>query len=74
MSLGYTHEQIDEMTLPMLRELNKYWEMNPPQHLLVKYIAISLGAFKPADVVEKEKQGDDIGKLMADTNWINGRG
>jgi hypothetical protein len=68
-SLGYTHEQVDEMTLPMIIELNKYWKDNPPQHILVKSIATYLGAFKPET---KSEEFGDIGEFMAATSQING--
>jgi len=63
-SLGYTHEQVDEMTIPMVEELNRYWSLHPPMHIMV---ADYLG-YKPK---AKEKQAD-LAEIIAMSNAMNG--
>ena len=83
MSLGYTEEQVDDMTLAMVGELTKYWDSNPPQHILVRIIAEGLGAWKrEAKVAKPAEQGRasaqdtndaKMAELIALQGAINGR-
>ena len=53
--MGWTWDQVGELTLPRLKALRRYWRKHPPVHLLV---AAYLG-YKPRG----GEQPGDLGEL-----------
>jgi hypothetical protein len=67
-SLGWTWEQIDDMTLPRLYAFNRYWENHPPVHIMVAaYFGIKA---KPEK--KKETSEEMIAELAGMGFQING--
>lgn len=58
---GWTWDEVDRLTLPRYRELERYWRAHPPLHLMVAaYLGIEAAedavwddmALSPADMAE----------------------
>jgi len=59
-SLGWTWEQVDQLTIPRLNALTAYWQRHPPMHIL---LAAYVGYKAPAKPIET---GNPIGNGLAE--------
>lgn len=55
----------DELTVEKIHLRFAYWREFPPAHLLLRAIAIGLGAFKPREETDARAQENAIAKLRA---------
>jgi hypothetical protein len=61
--MGWTWEQVDQLTLPRLNALTAYWQRHPPTHIL---LAAHVGYKPPAKAQSvNQSTGNGLAELMS---------
>jgi len=75
---GWTHEEVESLTLPRLRELNRHWATYPPAHISISRIFNALTGYKPPAIASKSEPvktlEDFIGDFVAQGGQIEVKG
>ena len=74
---GWTWEQVDELTLPQYRMLQRYWNAHPATHYSAGAIAIGLGAQRKESELNRpraqvSKSGDTSAEELVKMMSVHG--